>query len=110
METKEILQKARDLITDPAKWTTGFFARDVEGRIQAANKESTVCWCAWGAIQKVVGSDTFKRMDNLHLWDTLWNATGEPDYGSASHVIWSYNDNHTHEEVLAVFDKAIEAC
>ncbi len=108
--TKEILTEARSLITNPDNWTQGFFARDGDGVLLESDSPGATCWCAWGAIQKVVGVSLLSKAHNLYLWDTLWNATGEPDFGSSSHVIWSYNDTHTHEEVLAVFDKAIAAC
>jgi hypothetical protein len=53
MTPLETLKAARQLISDPAKWTQGEFARDVDGNEVKAWSEDATCFCAYGAIQRV---------------------------------------------------------
>jgi hypothetical protein len=102
----DVLQEARALISDPAKWTQCSFARDAKGKslFSGYNKDA-VCWCAMGAIEKVLGKDLsldltpytiLKDTGYIHITD--WPPSG----------VTTYNDRSTHQEVLSLFDKAIE--
>lgn len=101
MKRSEILTQARDLISDPARWTRGVYARDAEGRETASRSESAVCWCVHGAIRKVTGS----------VYDTLFSGryaqAALPEGYSEVH---EFNDDPktTHSDVLALFDRAIK--
>jgi len=46
------LQRAIDLIEDPARWTTGAAARDADGTEVALDDSTAVCRCAWAAMDK----------------------------------------------------------
>lgn len=50
----DILKKARALLSDEKKWTTGFYARDNEGNFVYASDDQAVCFCAIGAVKKVM--------------------------------------------------------
>lgn len=96
MNTLEILTKARDLISDPARWTQKAFARDNSGESINNRSSYAVCWCAMGAVYKTSSNNRASvPFSFLHAAAGMWAG--------------NFNDTHTHAEVLAVFDKAIEA-
>jgi len=83
MEPKEILIRARKLIEDPEHWGQGAFLQDGK-------------YCATGALI-AVGD----RAPGTPAYQALYNAI---DYIGQ---VCSWNDTHTHTEVLAAFDRAI---
>lgn len=94
MDDLTALRRARDLISDPARWTQGEFARDVEGVGVAPNSDKATCWCALGALRRVTRS-----------FNVPWRLIGGI---SQNHLyITDFNDGHTHVDVLAAFDAAI---
>lgn len=111
MTTHEVLVEARELISDPERWTQGCGSRDVAGReldatgdasLEGAIHPSAVCWCAGAAIQRVIHSDD---PDVIRpIFSFVLEAAGEDGW-----AIGPWNDRVSHAEVLAAFDKAIEA-
>lgn len=49
---RSALRKARALIEDPRRWTTGYLAKDKTGDPCNAKDRSAVCWCVFGACLK----------------------------------------------------------
>lgn len=109
--TVEVLREARELISDPERWTWGYFAYDAKGNMVEAREISAVCWCASGAILKVtVGGK-----------GALAEATGCLRKVVANGDIVALNDGPQppltkgrpryaparHRKVLAAFDRAI---
>jgi hypothetical protein len=94
---QEALQKARELISDPKRWTQGAFARDGKGR--SASIARGVCFCSIGAIASVAGTNLVRPVPDAILKLA----------GFRSHAEWArFNDSHSHSEVLARFDRALE--
>lgn len=94
-----VLREARELISDPKRWTRGAFARDVEGtRVRSAADEA-VCWCAIGAYNRAAGGT--KQLEAFRLLqrasDDLF---GKDDPAEV-------NDEMDHAAVLRMFDAAI---
>ena len=107
MSTKEILQKARAILDDPNHWTQNWFARDENG-FGVSPLDATACaFCTIGAIQKSAGSltDIAQPIRQLAL------AAGCPmiamDTPKMRQWINTFNDHHSHTEILEVFDAAI---
>ena len=97
MTPLETLKAARDLISDPARWTQNVSARDSMGRPTCPSASEAVCWCALGALGKA------SRFNSDHVFEVrklLLKQLG----GS---VVFIFNDTRTHAEVLALFDAAI---
>lgn len=96
--TKNVLIKARDLLKDEARWTQDAFARNPGGRSVHSKAEDACAWCSVGAVRQV---SAFEE------WDDAESALTK----AAGMVITAYNDDQyrTHDEVLRVFDKAIQA-
>lgn len=93
MTPLEQLKAARELISVPERWTTGFLARNDKGNPRVPKREDATCFCAYGALMRVSGTldaDAMGALDKLSGGDMS-----------------TFNDTHTHAEVLAAFDKAI---
>lgn len=96
----KLLQDARNLISKPENWTQADFAKKVDGSGTYSHSDDAVCWCSLGALTKVsppVEDSQTKKHAKLLLRKTM------------NKPITIFNDSHTHEEVLAAWDKAIEA-
>lgn len=97
MTVKDDLIAAKALIADAAHWMQDDYS-NIRG------PDEVMCYCALGACLKV---------DGLHGGDEEISPTclalakvvkpGEPYW------VARFNDDHTHAEVLALFDRAIEA-
>ncbi|MXN46085.1 hypothetical protein GR138_12880 [Shinella kummerowiae] len=100
---QEALQKARELISDPKRWTQEAYARDTDG-VDNVNcgsdhiPEDSVCFCSIGAIAKAYGCNISAAECSTAF--KLLEAGLDDEVGV-------YNDSHTHAEVLAAFDLAI---
>ncbi len=97
MSVIDNLKAARALISDPAKWTQEYFARDTNGNQRGhkavVEKDPTcACFCMAGALHYIVG-------DNI---DNEVNALGFKDGG-----LFRFNDEAIHADVLLHFDEAI---
>ena len=92
----QVLRDAKALISDPAKWTQKAAARDIEGAEVAFGDEDAVCWCALGAIWRAVPNNDVET-------DAIFALSNAMGMG-----VPLFNDAHTHPEVLAAFDRAIE--
>lgn len=97
----DILIKARELISDPERWTQGAYAKDSSGR-EVYDSDAAVCWCGIGALRRVAGYDYLSRSKAI---DFLHKTAREAGFD----YFQDFNDSSTHAEVLAAFDRAIEA-
>ncbi len=106
MSTKETLQEARELIADPKDWCTGHLAI-----------EEHAPYCALGAVMKAsnwqminwIGAVTTEQQESFDaaasaLAKVIDVAPVAPYFSSVA----QYNNAHSHECVLAMFDAAIE--
>lgn len=96
----EILTQARDLITNPTRWTTDTLARCENMVSISPSSPDAICWCAAGALWKVGGS-------SIHIdeaVDALTNAC-EVLYNK---LIDETNDDLGHEAVIAAYNHAIK--
>ena len=96
MTPLETLKAARQLISDPAKWTNSYYARDSIGIDVSPSSDKAVCFCSIGAIRKF--SEVLSEAEMFLL-----------GFCSETHDTYAeeFNDTHTHAEVLALFDAAI---
>jgi hypothetical protein len=54
MKPSELLRKAAELIADPDRWTTGYYAVDANGDMVSPNNKKACKWCASGAMFKTM--------------------------------------------------------
>ena len=107
VDSKDILEtllSARKLIANPARWTTKVCSRNTAGnRVQVFDANAT-CWCALGAVYYVSQNDiplyqsTLEFIEDKHKEELL----------EECQLLLEFNDSRTHEEVVEMFDKAIE--
>ena len=97
--TLDILIEARAYVEKG--WTQGAWARNRKGT--PVNEDSTraVCWCALGALWKADGIGSYGL-------NALVKASGGEVHPTTISG-WNDNPDRTQAEVLALFDKAIEA-
>lgn len=96
----EALEQARKLISERKHWTQRTYARTAYGRPLDNPRDWRACkWCLDGALIKV----TNETGPYNAIWDILNRLTGP--YVTPI----GYNDAHTHAEVIALLDRAIEA-
>lgn len=95
----KLLQDARNLISKPENWTQVDFAKKADGSGTYSHSDDAVCWCSLGALNKVDSLSENSQVRKLAK-AFLKAAMGEP--------VAVFNDYHTHAEVLAAWDKAIE--
>ena len=97
-QAKKVLERARELITDPAHHTQDAYAKDDRGIKVSVNNVRATCWCSMGAISKAETQLGYGFTDGArNLLVTAMEGN-----------IIKFNDSHTHEEVLAAFDNAIQ--
>ena len=95
----KLLKDARNLIAKRENWTQDNFAKTADGNGVYSKSDEAVCWCSLGALTWVSLPDEDKQVRKLAKL-LLRKAMDSP--------IAIFNDSHTHEEVLAAWDKAIE--
>lgn len=94
------LQAARALITDPAHWCRGAWARDAKG--VEVNPTKGVSFCMAGAVLRVAAER------HLDAFEALSRVVFSPGFSIGCINIAYFNDHTSHAQVLAVFDRAIE--
>ncbi len=97
--TVETLERVRELLSDPNRWTQGFFARNAEGAgigIDGIKADKAAAFCILGALFRVDGPYGFPAEEAIR------NALPRGVQG-----IPDYNDSRRHRSVLKLLDKAI---
>ena len=94
----EVLKAARALIADPERWTQAAFARTEQGKVVKPWSPSASCWCATGALWKVVGATEERLFADAK--DALY-------FGTYQRHIAEANDDNDHAYIIRRFDKAI---
>ncbi len=98
MNVLAILQRARARIASPANWLRRLDSANQHGCRVDPKHPSACRFCLLGAIQ--AECDSRLEVDVVCNWVI--------DTHNPTHAIVSYNDSHTHTEVLAAIDRAIE--
>lgn len=99
--TKQTLEAARALIADKAHWTQGSVSMDMLDRVRHPRHPAACRWCATGAVVKAAAGSNY-------VFERCLGALHMSLVGFQS--IESFNDTHTHDEVLQLFDAAISKC
>lgn len=108
MKTSEFLIKAKSLIADPKHWTQEHYARDNEGNICYWDDSGAVCFCSVGALYETSGYTHQGSRNGIHPVDPLLTrAYTYLDDAIGYTSIPLFNDKHTHEQVMQMWDKAI---
>ena len=101
-EIRDTLIKARNLISDPTRWTQNAYARDVFGR------RVTSLYDAHSFAAATACSHVTTNYGGLkHVWSALENTKIVQESGEWG--IIGFNDTREHSEVIEMFDQAIES-
>ena len=104
---KDVLVAARKIIEKPEDWTTGSWGKTVDGRSVGWNAPDCVCRCAEGAIRYA----NWQRAKDYREVQLAERALARAFFGGPTpQCPATFNDNASHAEVLAAFDKAIAEC
>lgn len=113
-DVTKALKGAKKLIRSPLGWCQGHMVRDRQGqRVESIWSSEATKYDAYAALAKMCiepGDDDYAH--DLHhrclliMHNALREIEGKTDLEECSIMI--YNDNHTHDEILSLFDKAIE--
>jgi len=103
ISTLDVLLAARKLIEKEENWCQRFLSKRPDGSFQNGAPADDACaYCMNGAIFAVVKRRSIHwSMNSQAAIEALERLTGEPNI--------NFNDTHTHAEVIALFDRAIEA-
>lgn len=105
LTTLDILKKGRELIADPARWTQGAFARNKWDDRCDPSSNYAKCFCCAGALIAVSGLNEIEAFESGAL-AALEVAAGKN--GKRADLA-SYNDSHSHDLIVALWDRAIAA-
>ena len=94
----EELQDEKDLLSDPARWTKGYFARDSNGYRTAASSKDTICWCQAGASYKF-GTQRHARLIKDHVAIIR---------GFINSIYFNDHEDTTHEMLMEFYDDCIK--
>lgn len=91
------LMAARELLSDPARWTKDMAARDAGGEECLVDDITAASWCSLGAV--------LKQHPDFKTEVTAFALLEE----AANHNVALFNDapSTTHADILAAFDRAI---
>jgi len=103
MKTSNYLKAAKAKIENPAFWIKGQYAQDAMGNFCWGADLGATCFCSAGAIQAVRNDDTeMSYPEYLYLYKAV------QIINPAHKSVPAFNDHSSHEEVMAMWDKAIE--
>lgn len=95
MPLRELLIAGRAVIANPEHWTQRWFSRAKDGTQVFPDSPKAHCFCSVGALGKVTPSIALRGEAHRLLSQV------------AGMSIVRFNDEHTHAEVLEVWDRAI---
>lgn len=104
MKNSETLRAAKAVIENPENWTQQMYGRRAKHsghHLMGYDPEAT-CWCSVGALQKVVGNEAVYHLE-CKLSDAA-RLIANTKVENAVH----FNDHRSHDEVMRMFDLAIE--
>jgi hypothetical protein len=107
MNAREILVEARELISDPSKWTVQTFARRATGDEVVATDSKAERFCALGAIFRVSEVTSPGQLRCIPSGMTARLVLMQAAYRLHGKGITEANDFIGHHAVLEMFDTAI---
>lgn len=107
MITLDHLRELRALLSDPARHTTGVYARDAEDRKIDPRAPDAVCWCLLGGVAKIGNEAAVTDALYAQLPDDFRLNTSL-GVGDKTSDLADFNDNCP-DQVLPLIDRAIAA-
>ncbi len=110
LKVVEVLQKARELISDQSRWTQGAYARSESGSMVPVTSPLACKFCVMGAITKTLTSDPSVEVINKHrhLLDLIYESIGRTAEVSKYGGVTNVNDVGGHEATMSMLSHAAE--
>jgi hypothetical protein len=103
------MSKLATLIDARNKIEEGFTHGQLHSRIYDYESGKMIdAYCTLGAVKAAAGSNPFRGLPVLNLLRRELFPTHNMDKGDTQFALYRYNDTHTKEEVLRVFDRTIK--
>lgn len=102
----KVLRGARQLISKEENWTQQVCARDANGLEVGPTVAEACSWCTVGAISYSI-QQTDRIVDGRRWVTGLISGIIKEMRPYAQGEVAHFNDHHTHQEVLEVFDQMI---
>jgi len=108
---KQVLTEARELISDPERWTTGIYAVDADGNDVVSTDPKACKWCSIGAVYNKAFLSCLPSDEEYTLAARSESALRRGAFEvHKENAITLVNDKMGHGASLQMFDKAIELC
>lgn len=103
----ELLEHARELLSEPARWTQNALARTAENEVANGYDPNAICWCLYGALQHAAGvSDVIAAETYIaEQLDALGWERSEFDDDTITN--WNDDPERIHQDVLTLLDECI---
>lgn len=110
--TLSVLKDARELLSEPTRWTCGAFARDQCGNWVDVVEPRASCWCLIGAISRTITlksweDDRFRHLEKDQIFDRLERLNTFKDSGAKNIPDFNDGGGTEHEHVLMLLDEAV---
>lgn len=107
MLERDILEAAWLLIDDSSRWTQSASARDQQGAKVSPDDSEACCWCAIGAVEKVIAD---RQADETLLCDIVQQLCDSAKAVYGTQFLNVINDRRDHEAIRRIYDHAIANC
>lgn len=97
MNAKEVFQAAFAKVKNPETWCQGAAVQDLNGNAVSEDDPAACRFCSWGALH-LVGADPLTI-------DLIERAFTSDEFGAWRRSLILFNDNHTHAEVVALWEQ-----
>lgn len=106
----DVLGRAREILSDPARWTQDEFARDAQGNALAlvdVGTDYATCFCTLGALSRAAKALPISCHDQSSARRAARGCLQRrlEAQGVRPHIAY-FNDKATHAEVLSVLEGA----
>lgn len=108
MNARELLVKAKAHISDKNRWCQGNNAVDTVGQHVNPWHQDAVRWCTLGALFGALRDDSDKAAGVISEARAYLNCAAMEVSGDDGMSLTMYNDQHSHAEVLGMYDHAIK--
>ena len=103
MTALELLQRGRELISELDHWTKGWYAKTLKDERTSLSSSDAHSFCSLGALHKAYETNAEETRSTRNLDAARLFLQEEMNFSIAG-----FNDHHTHAEVLAAWDRAIQ--
>jgi len=106
----QIIARARDMIADPNCWCQGSGGRDANDKpVNYGDLSRAKKVCAYGALARAASEIIAdpQEADGVACSIARRMVHSDDEFGGHT-ILFEFNDAHSHREVLALFDEALQ--